>query len=150
MDWPAHARPLSGHGTYDPGMTTSAERTVRTYYDALRAGDPLGPFFAGDESVVKVGISERLVGGDAVADGLRNQTDRTADWTVTSSDLRVADVGCHAWFSDTVRLAWTDTATGTRHDHETRWSGTLAERDGWVFVGMHVSTATEFRAAGDR
>ena len=56
-------------------MPVTARETVRAYYAALRAGDPLGRFFAdaraGDDPVVKVGISERLVGTDAVREGLR-------------------------------------------------------------------------------
>ncbi|KZN22463.1 hypothetical protein A4G99_19825 [Haladaptatus sp. R4] len=121
-----------------------AEATVREYYEALREGEPLPPFFAADESLVKFGISERLVGYEAVAEGLRDQTRESEDWTVTSSDLRVTERDRHAWFSDDVHMAWTDidtdTETGTRREFDTRWSGTLEERDGeWLFVGMHVS-----------
>lgn len=130
-----------------------AEATVRAYYDALRAGDPLGRFFATDESAVKFGISERLDGGAAVERGLAAQTERTTDWTVDSRDLRVTDRGCHAWFSDDVFMAWTDAHRDVRFEFETRWSGTLETRspdgrpadDGSPrFVGMHVSTANEF------
>jgi hypothetical protein len=124
-------------------MSRDAEATVRAYYDALPAGDPLPPFFAADESLVKVGISERLVGHEAVARALREQTDTTADWTVESRDLRVVERADHAWFADSVRMAWTNTNTGIRHDFDSRWSGTLEERDGWVFVGMHVSAPHE-------
>lgn len=121
-----------------------AETTVREYYEALREGEPLVPFFAADESLVKFGISERLVGYEAVAEGLREQTRESEDWTVTSSDLRVTERDRHAWFSDDVHMAWTDTdtdtETGTRREFDTRWSGTLEKRDGeWLFVGMHVS-----------
>lgn len=122
-----------------------AEARIEAYYDALEAGDPLGPFFAKGEDVVKFGISERLVGGAEIRRGLREQTERTADWTVDSRDLRVTTRECHAWFSDAVGLAWRDIETGTRHSFETRWSGTLETREGApVFVGMHVSTAREF------
>jgi len=120
-------------------MSPGAERTIREYYDALRAGDPLSPYFAGDEALVKFGISERLAGHDAVAEGLREQTRRTADWTVRSRNLAVTDRGCHAWFSDDVRLAWTDLETGQRRAFDSRWSGCLEHREEWVFVGMHVS-----------
>ena len=87
----------------------SATETVREYYAALRAGDPLPPFFAERADLVKVGIS------------------------------------------DDVFLAWT--AGDTRHEYDSRWSGTLLrgadeptdgraarDEDGeWRFVGMHVS-----------
>jgi hypothetical protein len=124
--------------------------TVTTYYDALRAGDPLGPYFADErdtDTFVKFGISERLVGSNEIRAGLRKQTETTADWSVTSHSLRVCERDSHAWFSDDVSMAWTG-ADGTRHDFDTRWSGTLertpdAARD-WQFVGMHVSTADEF------
>ena len=123
----------------------NADARIREYYRALEAGDPLGPFFADDDAVVKFGISERLVGGDAVRRGLAEQTDRTTDWVVDSRALRVTDRGCHAWFSDDVRLSWRDVEAGADHDFETRWSGTLAAREGDpVFVGMHVSTANPF------
>lgn len=123
-------------------MTTAWE-TIQTYYDALRQGEPLYPFFAESDSVVKVGISERLTGYAAIAEGLREQTATTRDWTVDSHDLRVVDRDCHAWFGDDVTLAWLETATGTRHRFDSRWSGTLESRDGWVFVGMHVSAPHE-------
>ena len=123
-----------------------ADARIEAYYDALEAGDPLGPFFAADEDIVKFGISERLVSGSEVRRGLREQTERTTDWTVDSRDRRVTARECHAWFSDEVGLAWRDTETGTRHTFETRWSGTLEAREGTepVFVGMHVSTARQF------
>jgi len=119
------------------------EETVRAYYAALRDGEPLAPFFSPRDGVVKVGISERLV-GQAVAAGLREQTRTTTDWRVDSHDLRVRRRGPVAWFSDRIDLAWTDTDSGRRHSFETRWSGTL-ERDGeeWQFVGMHVSAPHE-------
>jgi hypothetical protein len=126
---------------------------VRTYYDALRAGEPLAPFFADGPDVVKVGISERLVGGEAVAAGLREQTASTGDWTLESCDLRVTDRGSWGYFSDQARMAWTQ--EGDRMSFESRWSGTMERRervgsdadgegDGdpdWRFVGMHVSAA---------
>jgi hypothetical protein len=134
-------------------VTGAAER-VRAYYDALRAGDPLAPFFAPVEGSVKFGLSERLVGHEAIAEGLREQTETTTDWSVESRDLRVTERDRHAWFADLVGLAWTDTESGTRHEFDTRWSGTLErERRGpgesadspgdWRFVGMHVSTPGE-------
>lgn len=139
----------------------NAAATIREYYDALRAGDPLGPFFAADsgdgtDEFVKFGISERLVGGDEIVAGLREQTATTTDWHVESRDLRVTERSCHAWFSDDVFMAWTDTNRQIRYEFETRWSGTLEARDengdpvadaasrddvDWQFVGMHVSTA---------
>lgn len=123
----------------------NADARIEAYYDALEAGDPLGRFFADADSVVKFGISERLVGGDEVRRGLREQTERTAAWSVDSRNLRVTARECHAWFSDAVGLAWRDTEMGTRHSFETRWSGTLESTDGeGVFVGMHVSTARSF------
>jgi hypothetical protein len=140
----------------------NATETVRAYYDALRAGEPLGPFLADGEPTVKYGISERLVGREAVAAGLTDQTATTTDWTVESRALRVTERACHAWTSDEVRLAWTD-ADGGRYDYETRWTGTLervsderADREGdtedapatpWRFVTMHVSVARDLEPA---
>ena len=121
-----------------------AAATVRRYYAALRSGEPLYPFFAEDDSLVKFGISERLAGYEAVAEGLREQTRTTEDWTVESRDLRVTERHRYAWFSDAVHMAWTDAEADARRDFETRWSGTLEARDGeWAFVGMHVSVARE-------
>jgi len=126
----------------------NARETIEAYYAALRAGEPLGPFFAddGDRSVVKFGISERLVGTDAVGAGLQAQTETTTDWTVQSHSLRVTEREGYGWFSDDVWLCWTDTERGSRHEYDTRWSGTLEATDGerpWQFVGMHVSTADD-------
>ncbi|WP_123539169.1 nuclear transport factor 2 family protein [Halosimplex salinum] len=137
-------------------MTGATDR-VREYYGALRAGEPLAPFFAPVDDLVKFGVSERLVGYEAVADGLRDQTETTTDWAVESHDLRVTERERHAWFSDRVSLSWTDTDRRIRFEFETRWSGTLELRDEdevadpesddgagtWQFVGMHVSAARE-------
>ena len=118
-----------------------AEATIRDYYDALRAGAPLAPFFASDAGV-KFGISERLVGHDEITAGLRAQTETTTDWMVDSQALSVCERDQCAWFSDQVAMAWTDTDARMRYEFDTRWSGTLeAGTDGWQFVGMHVSTA---------
>ena len=121
-----------------------AATTVERYYEALRSGEPLYPFFAADDSLVKFGISERLAGYEAVAEGLREQTRTTEGWTVESRDLRVSErEGC-AWFSDEVGMAWTDREAEERREFDTRWSGTLERRDGeWAFVGMHVSVGWE-------
>ncbi|MFO7927936.1 MAG: nuclear transport factor 2 family protein [Halobacteriota archaeon] len=127
-----------------------AETTVRAYYDALRAGEPLDPFFARDESVVKFGIGERLTGYSEIREGLTAQTETTADWHVGSERLAVTERGDHAWFSDDVFIAWTDLERQIDYEFESRWSGTLERQpdagsriDGidtpWRFVGMHVS-----------
>jgi hypothetical protein len=124
-------------------MADTATARIEAYYDALRAGEPLEPFFAPDDDLVKCGISERLVGYDAVAESLREQTETTEDWTVGSEGLRVTERESVAWFGDRVRMAWTDTESGTRHDFDARWSGTLERRGAWLFVGMHVSAPRE-------
>lgn len=121
-----------------------AAATVRDYYEALRRGEPLYPYFAEDPDVVKVGVRERLVGYDAVAEGLREQSRRTEDWTVESRDLRVRERADHAAFADAVRLTWRDAVDERSYAFDTRWSGTLEARDddgerSWLFVGMHVS-----------
>ncbi|MFB6183947.1 MAG: nuclear transport factor 2 family protein [Haloarculaceae archaeon] len=98
---------------------------------------------------VKFGISERLDGSAAIRNGLRRQTETTADWHVDSRDLRVSERADHAWFADAVAMAWTDVERGIRYEFDTRWSGTLERRPDattdapgdWRFVGMHVSTA---------
>jgi hypothetical protein len=118
----------------------SAEATIEAYYDALRTGEPLHPFFAAD-ALVKFGIGERLVGYDDIADGLREQTRTTEEWTVESHDLRVTEEDGFAWFADDVRMAWM--GEDERHDHRTRWSGALRLDGEWRFVGMHVSVAED-------
>jgi hypothetical protein len=124
-----------------PPADASPTETIETYYQRLRDSDPLAPFFADSETTVKFGISEALWGGGAVAEGLRDQTATTTDWTVDSQQLTVDQRGDVAWFADQVGLAWTDTDRDTRHEFDTRWSGTLERTDGWRFVRMHVSTA---------
>lgn len=138
----------------------SAEDAVRDYYDALRGGEALVPFFVDDESTVKFGISESLFGGDEVGDALREQTSTTDDWTVESHRLTVEERDDLAWFADEVTLEWTvrgdGDREGDRHRFETRWSGTLT-REGreqgqdrgrnrnpeWLFHSMHVSAPQE-------
>ncbi|WP_254768974.1 nuclear transport factor 2 family protein [Salinilacihabitans rarus] len=119
-----------------------AEEAVRAYYDALRRGEPLAPFFRDDEATVKVGVSESLFGGDDVAAGLREQDRTTEEWSVESDRLTVGRRGDCAWFADEVALAWTDRETGQRWRFDTRWSGTLLrdpDEEGWSFASMHVS-----------
>lgn len=124
-----------------------ARSTITDYYEALRNGDPLGPYFADeraeDDAYVKFGISERLVGSEQIKEGLRVQTETTRAWQVDSRALRVVERAECAWFSDAVSMAWSDGES--RHSFDTRWSGTLVDRGhGWQFVGMHVSTAEQF------
>ncbi len=122
----------------------SVETTVEEYYDALRSGESLTSYFAETDGVVKVGISERLVGYEEVVEGLREQTETTTDWTVESHGLSVTERESTAWFADEVRMAWTDRETGEQHAFDTRWTGTLEQRvERWRFVGMHVSVAQE-------
>jgi len=116
---------------------------IREYYDSLRAGDPLVRYFAQDDSLLKVGISERLRSYEAVASGLREQTATTDEWVVESEDLRVTEREGYARFSDAVRMACTDTVTGIRHGFDSGWSAPLENRNGWLFVGMHVSAPME-------
>ncbi|ESS06026.1 MAG: hypothetical protein A07HB70_01573 [uncultured archaeon A07HB70] len=123
-------------------METDTESFVRDYYEALRRGEPLDPYFSERSDVVKIGVFSRLVGGDRVAEALRRQTARTADWTVESAGLRAFDRGGHAHFVDGVRLAWTDARTDRRHEFDTRWTGLVEARDHEpLFVSMHVSAA---------
>lgn len=118
----------------------SATQTVHDYYEALRRGEPLYPYFAERNDVVKFGVSETLSGYDEIAEGLRDQSRRTEDWTVKSRRLQVSEEEAFAWFSDTVTLEWTDTVDDEEFSDTTRWSGTLLNQDGeWVFVGLHVS-----------
>ncbi|ELY81678.1 nuclear transport factor 2 family protein [Natrinema gari] len=129
----------------------SAEAVVRDYYDALRDGDPLTPYFSDADSTVKFGISESLFGGDAVAAALEKQTETTEAWVVESRGLTVTDRDGFATVADEVTMAWTATATGDRHRFDSRWSGTLVERDesddpaasAWQFVTLHVSAPHE-------
>jgi hypothetical protein len=122
----------------------SVRDTVLDYYEALRRGEPLYPYFAERPDLVKVGVFSRLVGADAVSEGLREQTRTTDDWTVDSHDLSVTERADHGWFTDRVDLAWTDVANDATYAFETRWSGVLtprgegADRE-WLFVDMHVS-----------
>lgn len=120
----------------------SAVDAVREYYESLERGEPLYPCFVEADDVVKFGVSETLVGYDAVAEGLREQSRTTTDWTVESTDLRIVETDESAAFADMVRLAWTDTDEEERYEFDTRWSGTLTRRDEeWLFAGMHVSVA---------
>ena len=121
----------------------TAEGTVRNYYESLRNGEPLTPYFAGGEETFKFGITERLFGYDEVEKALTEQTRTTENWTVGSHGLSVAERDEHAWFRDTVRMAWEDTQKERSYDFVTRWSGTLEKHEGWVFVGMHVSAEPE-------
>ncbi|AEH37085.1 DUF3225 domain-containing protein [Halopiger xanaduensis] len=141
-------------------MSTGADDVVRDYYDALRRGESLEPYFLEADATVKFGIGEALFGSDAVADALRSQTETTDEWSVESGNLVVEQREAFATFADEVAMAWTDTESGARHRFDSRWSGTLvpAERASsagsgaaestepspdttpdWLFASMHVS-----------
>jgi hypothetical protein len=136
---PGRGTDLKPFGPLTCGM--NARETVLDYYEALRRGEPLYPYFLDRPDVVKFGVTERLVGFEAIREGLRRQTATTEDWTVESSSLCVVDRDAHARFTDEVRLAWTDHEDERRRDFGTRWSGVLEPDDGeWRFAGMHVST----------
>lgn len=117
--------------------------TIRAYYEALRNGDPLAPYFAETTAGRKFGISENLTGHPAIRDGLRQQTEETTEWRIRSHDLSVVDRECHAWFSDIVEMAWTNTESDDQYEFSTRWSGMLEYDAEWRFVGMHVSAPHE-------
>jgi len=126
--------------TGEDAMAGDPAATIRDYYEALRRGEPLYPYFAEDPATTKFGVGEALFGHEAVGEGLREQSRTTEDWTVESHRLRVSREGDDAWFADVVDLSWT--ADGDRRSVRTRWSGGLRRRESeWVFVGMHVSAA---------
>lgn len=118
----------------------SAEDVITSYYDSLRRGEPIHPYFLEDDSTVKIGVRGASYGFENVADSLREQTRTTDDWTVESHRLAVEEATDHARFADEVTLEWTDLEADTRHRFETRWTGTLVRRGGgWRFATMHVS-----------
>ncbi|ELY76263.1 nuclear transport factor 2 family protein [Natrinema pallidum] len=125
--------------------SASAEAVVRGYSDALRDGDPVTPDFSDADSIVTFGISESLFGGADIAAAREKQTETAEKWVVESQGLVVTDRDECATFADGETMAWT--ATGDRHRFDSRWSGTLMERNGvddpranaWRFVTMHVS-----------
>ncbi|WP_435333143.1 nuclear transport factor 2 family protein [Haloarchaeobius sp. TZWWS8] len=123
----------------------SAEDTVHEYYEALRRGEPLYPYFLEDGATWKAAISTAYEGYDTVAEALRDQTKSTDEWTVESAGATVTTRGdgSYALFHDDVHLGWTDTSTGQRWGFDTRWSGVLecideADQE-WQFVQLHVS-----------
>lgn len=137
---------------------THAADTVRSYYDGLRAGEALAPYFSDGETTVKFGIGEALFGAGEVANALGEQTATTTDWTVESTNLVVDERDSFATFADEVLLAWTSGETGERQRYDSRWSGTLVPRDpaagdlttteddatpAWQFTLMHVSTTPD-------
>lgn len=124
-----------------------AAATVRDYYETLRQGEPLFPYFLDRETTVKFGVGERLTGYDEVEAGLREQTETTTGWEVESSNLLVEQRDDHAWFTDDVFMGWTDTEARVRYEFDTRWSGAMERVDGeWQFGTMHVSSAVQSTA----
>ena len=128
--------------------------TVEEYYEALRRGEPLSPYFAEREDVVKFGVSERLAGSREVAEGLREQSRTTENWRVESQRLQTVTRESVAWFTDDVVLAWTD-GEGTRQSFDTRWSGVLEREvdgrggDGRIGDGRGGDEGAEDGQTGD-
>ena len=100
----------------------NAEATVREYYEALRNGEPLHPYFFESDRTVKFGVGERLTGYEAVAEGLREQIATTDGWEVRSSRLLVEERDDAGWFSDDVFMGWNDTEAGVRYEFDHRVS----------------------------
>jgi hypothetical protein len=124
----------------------TVEEIVRDYYEALRRGEPLYPYFAERPETWKAAISAEYEGYDAVAEALREQTRVTENWTVESRGLSVVEREAYARFTDRVRLAWTRTDDGERVEYDTRWSGVLepvGDEGEWAFVQLHVSAPHE-------
>ncbi len=118
----------------------SLNARIRDYYHALETGAPLAPFFAETVEPVKFGITDHLVGLETIAESLRSQTETTADWSVTSYELRTGHAREVGWFSDEVAMGWRRLSDDGEIEWDTRWSGTLIREDGeWRFVRMHVS-----------
>ena len=122
---------------------------VRDYYEALRRGEPLDPYFHERPDTVKIGVFSRRLGGETVAEALRDQTARTTDWTVESRDLRTFARDGFGHFVDEVGLAWTDARADRRHAFDTRWTGLVEPRgDELLFVSMHVSASVDRERGG--
>jgi len=124
----------------------TAEETVLDYYEALRRGEPLYPYFAERPETWKAALTAEYEGYDAVAEALREQTRVTEDWSVESRGLSVVERDGVARFTDAVRLAWTRTEDRERVDYDTRWSGVLepvGDEGEWAFVQLHVSAPVE-------
>lgn len=117
--------------------------TIEAYYEALRSGDSLAPFFFDSADAVKFGLSERLDGVDAIEAGLGEQTETTREWVVESSGLVTGRRGETAWFADDVFMGWTDVERGIRFEFDTRWSGTLVRVDGAVGRGAAGAAAED-------
>jgi hypothetical protein len=138
-------------------VSMDAVGTVESYYDALRTGEPLYPYFLESVQSVKFGVGQHLEGYDGIAAGLQEQTRKTQEWELDSAKLVVEHREDHAWFSDRVFMGWTDTEANVRYEFKTRWSGTLFKLDPqersqeidplsetlWRFAGMHVSTSVQ-------
>jgi len=123
---------------------------VRDYYEALRRGEPLDPYFHERPDTVKVGVCSRRVGGEAVAESLRSQTARTEGWTVESRGIRTFARDGFGHFVDEVGLAWTDARADRRHAFDTRWTGLVEPLDdGPLFVSMHVSASADRERASN-
>lgn len=124
----------------------TAEETVLDYYEALRRGEPLYPYFAERSETWKAGITAEYEGYNAVAEALREQTRVTEDWTVESRGPSVVERDGVARFTDAVRLAWTRAEDRERVEYDTRWSGVLepvGDEGEWAFVHLHVSAPRE-------
>lgn len=124
----------------------TAEETVLDYYEALRRGEPLYPYFAERPETWKAAITAEYEGYDAVAEALREQTRVTENWTVESQGPSVVERDGVARFTDAVRLAWTRTEDRERVEYDTRWSGVLepvGDEGEWAFVHLHVSAPRE-------
>ncbi len=122
----------------------SVDAFLESYYQALRDGEPLEPFFARDHRAVKFGITESLHGYAEIEDGLTAQTATTTDWSIRSHRLETDTAGEVGWFSDHVTMRWRDIEADEQLEWETRWSGTVLHVDSdWQFVRMHVSAAHE-------
>ena len=119
-----------------------AYQTVRTYFDALIAGDAdqLIKMMSLADHYVKIGTEpdEHIEGGENARDYYQRIVANAADIAIEYEHLDLQERGDVAWFY--TRQIWRLKWFGVPEELAVRLTGVLEKEDGtWKFVQIHAS-----------
>ncbi|MCZ6676538.1 MAG: nuclear transport factor 2 family protein [Candidatus Poribacteria bacterium] len=119
-----------------------ADQTVKSYFEALMAGDAdrLIEMMSSTDYYVKVGTEpdEHVEGGENAGDYYRKIVASAEDFTIAFEHLDVQERGDVAWFY--TRQIWQLKWQGVYEELAMRMTGVLEKGEGgWKFVQIHAS-----------
>jgi ketosteroid isomerase-like protein len=120
----------------------NAHNTVKTYFDALVAGDAPGliEMMSSADYYVKIGtqVGESVEGNENAIEYYKHHVASTTDFTITFEHLDIQERESVAWFY--TRQVWCLKWKGAFEKLSMRMTGVLEKENGnWRFVQIHAS-----------